>query len=319
MILTLEPYETDAIKQDIPTPQNAGSPDEKSAPRDPVILKLAEMASLNPDLREMMRRVADARAEVQEVITFQQIIANTQENLGLQQQELQDGRSIFNNLSLLAQENDGRLGQSISNVLSQSLFPSTFSDTRANSDVGSLASRGALTRLFRGGTSNDATSDVGFIADEDVFTSFEGREVKETFPQPLPPSSKQDVPFTDSGYASRMNVDNLQRMEFRGADTPDYDGNDLDTRTVYSGDSTVAIDQAQQYISELSSTIHGRLGGNIDADDWKSLSKRLLGLIKDFAIKIGLESSVQVNRDIMHFIHKRGRYVPCDINSFRRN
>ncbi|KAK0372179.1 hypothetical protein CLIM01_10466 [Colletotrichum limetticola] len=75
------------------------------------------------------------------------------------------------------------------------------------------------------------------------------------------------------------------------------------------------MDQAQRYISELSSTIHSELSGSIDVDHWMSLSERLLGLIKDFSIKLGLESSDQVNRDIMHFVHKRSREIATQLES----
>ncbi|KAK2026742.1 hypothetical protein LX32DRAFT_695370 [Colletotrichum zoysiae] len=120
-------------------------------------------------------------------------------------------------------------------------------------------------------------------------------ELEELPQQPLPLFSKEDAPFTDSGYASGINVDHLPEMELGGANTPGFGKIDMDARTVYSGTNTVAIGQAQCYIAELSSTIHRRIIGNIDVDNWKLLSERLSGRIKDFAIiKLGLEPSIQV-------------------------
>ncbi|KXH39653.1 hypothetical protein CSIM01_06708 [Colletotrichum simmondsii] len=196
---------------------------------------------------------------------------------------------------------------------------SPVSETRANSDAGSLASRMTWESFQNGDiSSNSADLDERVRTDESHQIS-EDREVEELPSQSQPPAPKQDAPFTDSGYASGINADNLPRWELQDSGTSSCNRNDLNTRTVYSGGSTVAIDQEQRYIFELSSTIHYTLGRNIDADDWKSLSKHLLGLIKDFAIQLGLESSVQVNRDIMHFIHKRGREITKQLESMILN
>ncbi|KXH34260.1 hypothetical protein CNYM01_01065 [Colletotrichum nymphaeae SA-01] len=254
------------------------------------------MASRNPDVRKLMQRVADGKAEPQELARFQRIVDNTQENLESQRRNDQQGRLTKNGMQPPAPS-----------------MPSP--DNGPNYDAASPASRETWTTnhsIYNHLMSWSRDNETRTIDSDNVF-NIEGLEGSSS--QSLSPPVKQLAPFTDSGYASGINVSNLPRMETGDADTPEYDGNDLDVRTTYSGTSTAAVDQAQRYISELSSTIHGRLSGSIDVDHWMSLSERVLGLIKDFAIKLGLESSSQVNRDIMHFIHKRSREIATQLDS----
>ncbi|KAG7045647.1 Ammonium transporter 1 [Colletotrichum scovillei] len=275
------------------TPQNARSSVEKPADR-AVILQLAEMASLDPNLRKLMQQVADGKAQTQELDHFQRIIDNVQGDLEFRKRNGQQGHSPTKDMQ-----------QPAPGMLPRCSGP--------NYDAASLASRVT-------GTSNHSINDHLLSRDNETRTITSDNalifeELEGSYSQSLPTPAKQEAPFTDSGYASGIDVSSLPGRELGGANTPGYDGNDLDARTIYSAASSVAMDQAQRYISELSSTIHGKLSGSIDVDHWMSMSKRLLSLIKDFSIKLGLESSVQVNRDIMHFVHKRSREIATQLDS----
>ncbi|KAK1493285.1 hypothetical protein CTAM01_09429 [Colletotrichum tamarilloi] len=249
------------------------------------------MAPRNPDLRKMVQQVAHREVKYRYI---QRMIDKVPEDSEFRERVGQQGDSAINDV----QSPDSSI---------------PLSDTGANSDAGSLASRlswinGPYTPIHSWfPAKNMRTTDSG--------NTLKVGELEESYSQLLPPPAKQEAPLTDSGYASRINVENLPRMELTGADTSGNEKDDSNARTAYSGDSTVAIDQAQQYIFELSNTIHSNLGGNVDADNWRLLSERVLGLIKDFAFKIGLESSAQVNRDIMHFIHKRSRDIATRLDS----
>ncbi|KAK1449109.1 hypothetical protein CMEL01_08424, partial [Colletotrichum melonis] len=282
---------TDAIIQDISTLQNAGSPDEELNPEDPLVINLVNMAPRNPDLRKMLQQVALREVKYQ---YLQRTIDKVPEDSEFRERVGQQGDSIINDV----QSPDSSI---------------PFSDTGADSDAGSLTSR--LTWINGPYIDNHSWFPAKDMRTTDSDNTLKVGELGESYSQLLPPPAKQEAPFTDSGYASGINVENLSRMELTGADTSGNERDDSNARTAYSGDSTVAIDQAQQYIFELSNTIHSNLGGNVDADNWRLLSERVSSLIKDFAIKIGLESSAQVNRDIMHFIHKRSRDIATRLDS----
>ncbi|KAK1484393.1 hypothetical protein CABS01_13816 [Colletotrichum abscissum] len=273
--------------------QNARSSDEKLTVR-ALMQQLAQMASLNPNLRKLMQRVADGKAQPQELTRFRRIVDNTQGNFVFRKRNGQQGHSPTKDMQ-----------QPVPGMLPRCSGP--------NYDAASFASRVTV-------TSKHSINDHLWSQDNEKRTinsdnALKLEEIEGSYSQSLPTPAKQEAPFTDSGYASGIDVSNLPGMELGGANTPGYDGNDLDARTVYSGASSVAMDQAQRYISELSSTIHSKLSGSIDLDHWMSLSERLLGLIKDFSIKLGLESSDQVNRDIMHFVHKRSREIATQLDS----
>lgn len=277
--------------------------------------RLVLAAQDNSSLRGMIRRLAYEKALPQELVAFQQIMDNIQKDIDLRRLRSLLDPDVTELTHVSELQDDGR-----SDIMPIAhSFPSLVSETQAHFDARTRASRVTWAACSDGKTFNGypADPDEGVRA-EVSGKVFEDIEAEERFPQLLPPDPKQDDPFTDSGYASGLNFNSIRGIESGVADKYGHDRNGPDARTVYSGDSTVPIHQTQKYISELSSTIHGRLGGNIDAGAWKSLSKRLFGLLKDFAIKLGLESSAQVNRDIMYFIHKRGRYVFYYINSFRQ-
>jgi hypothetical protein len=123
------------------------------------------------------------------------------------------------------------------------------------------------------------------------------------------------APFTDSGYASLPNLNHpshvpatLEKLKSPANTEPSTTINDIDredAKTSYSAATTVGPAHAQIYISELCSDVYSKLRPSFDARLWSTLSEALPGLIKAFAIKIGYNSSAQVNQDIMYFIHKR--------------
>ncbi|OBT60198.1 hypothetical protein VE03_10408 [Pseudogymnoascus sp. 23342-1-I1] len=78
-----------------------------------------------------------------------------------------------------------------------------------------------------------------------------------------------------------------------------------DAGTIYSAATSIDLPHSQQYIAELCSDIFSKLENHFDSTNWNTLEKALPSLIKAFAIKIGHDSSVQVNQDIMYFIHKQ--------------
>ena len=122
-------------------------------------------------------------------------------------------------------------------------------------------------------------------------------------------------PFTDSGYAS------ILKTNMPGDDPPLPDkprcpiddksyvtmgDEDIeDVKTVYSAATSIDLPQSQQYIIELCADIFSELENHFDSTNWNTLETALPSLIKAFAIKIGHDSSAQVNQDIMYFIHKQ--------------
>lgn len=107
-------------------------------------------------------------------------------------------------------------------------------------------------------------------------------------------------PATDSGYASGFNADRFVECH------PDHP-TDHDTQTVYSEATIVPKAQAQQYVFDLCESIQSRLQHPISKKVPPSLSHSLPRILKAFAIRIGLESSSQINKTIMHFIHQHVR------------
>jgi hypothetical protein len=126
---------------------------------------------------------------------------------------------------------------------------------------------------------------------------------------------KGDMPFTDSGYKSAPNVEHplnvqpaLERSPHQlnvDSSSARGDGSDYDVKTLYSIGTTVNPAHAQNYIIELSKDIYSRLCRFVDAKNWNVLSKVLPELTKAFAIKLYHDAPSEVNRKIMHFIHKR--------------
>jgi hypothetical protein len=126
---------------------------------------------------------------------------------------------------------------------------------------------------------------------------------------------KGDMPFTDSGYKSAPNVEHPLNVQPALERSPHHlnvdsssargDGSDYDVKTLYSIGTTVNPAHAQNYIIELSKDIYSRLCRFVDAKNWNVLSQVLPELTKAFAIKLYHDAPSEVNRKIMHFIHKR--------------
>jgi hypothetical protein len=120
------------------------------------------------------------------------------------------------------------------------------------------------------------------------------------------------MPFTDSGYASAPNLilplASPGKPHGRRHLIP-LDRSNLEaengTGTLYSEAASTNPGRAQSYISDLCSDIRSKLGHSSDAIGQEGFSRTLSELIRTFAVKIGIESSAQLNRDIMYFIHKR--------------
>ncbi|KAK2013402.1 hypothetical protein LZ32DRAFT_676155 [Colletotrichum eremochloae] len=282
-------------------------------------LTLSRLPEVNPDAMEWV--------QYKELSWFPEIIFDKFPEL--QMESSQQAHSETNEKSLSALQKDSLLEKSTARATTQSPVSSPQiqnvpddSDALSHSaGVKLLAfSPMGLTTSPGGDKFIDDVDDISMLGSPDMRATDSGNEfaygeVDELPPRPLSSFSKQDAPFTDSGYASTIKVDDLQQMGLEHADTLSYDKKDVDSKTVYSGASTVAIDQAQRYITELSNIIHGRISGNTNFDDWRSLSERLSAIIKDFAIKLGLESSIQINRDIMYFVHKRSHEIAEKLNS----
>ncbi|KAH7144199.1 hypothetical protein B0J13DRAFT_622763 [Dactylonectria estremocensis] len=127
------------------------------------------------------------------------------------------------------------------------------------------------------------------------------------------------VAFTDSGYASALNPNEYLNSKPSTGEEASPDPNTSlaatigidndDTATLYSAGTTVAPARAQTYIAEICNDIYGNLKDCVNAETWPVVSKVLPDLIKAFAIRLGNDYSVQVNRDIMYFVHQRHREV----------
>ncbi len=93
--------------------------------------------------------------------------------------------------------------------------------------------------------------------------------------------------------------------------SPDGEGDggveDDDAKTTYSAATTVAQADTQHYISELSYEIAKKLGVDVDVKELAVLRGALPELIKASFVKLGLESTSQISRDIMYFVHKHHR------------
>jgi hypothetical protein len=129
-------------------------------------------------------------------------------------------------------------------------------------------------------------------------------------------STSDDVPFTDSGYSSLRNNLNhpsnipssLEKPQCLASTEQSISINDVDrgdAKTSYSAATTVGPVHAQHYIAELCADINDKLRQCFDNKLWGTLSRALPVLIKAFAIRIGHDSSAQVNQEIMYFLHRR--------------
>lgn len=119
-----------------------------------------------------------------------------------------------------------------------------------------------------------------------------------------------DAPLTDSGYASCYHAGNasaspsiMQKSYIPECMTVAGEAED-DCRTIYSENDGLSEIHKRSCIFEICQVVKDQLGLNICQDSWASTKEILPELIKAFAIRLGLESRNQVNRDIMAFVHK---------------
>lgn len=147
------------------------------------------------------------------------------------------------------------------------------------------------------------------IPDESLTGSFDGFDKLDSpGPQEFAGDFKDEGAFTDSGYASAPNLNGYLSIKSptgkRGSPGPNCTDND-DTATLYSAGTTVAPARAQTYISEICNDIYSKLNDSVNAKTWPVVSKILPDLVKAFAVRLGNDCAVQVNRDIMYFVHQR--------------
>ncbi|KFY28123.1 hypothetical protein V491_00626 [Pseudogymnoascus sp. VKM F-3775] len=126
-------------------------------------------------------------------------------------------------------------------------------------------------------------------------------------------------PCTDSGYASILKADVCKNdppfpvsQQFRVDDKLNVKMGDEDTedsKTIYSAATSIDLPQSQQYITELCGDIFNKLENHFNSRNWDTLEIALPSLIKAFAIKIGYDSSAQINQQIMYFIHKQHKRI----------
>lgn len=119
-----------------------------------------------------------------------------------------------------------------------------------------------------------------------------------------------EAAFTDSEYASVPYPGYSPIVDKAGATGPGFSSSKNetsadDTGAEYSLATTVMQDLARRCMSEVTKDIHSKLGKQVDQNIWESLSKTVPGLIKSFAVKLGLSASNERDRRIMHFVHKR--------------
>ena len=120
-------------------------------------------------------------------------------------------------------------------------------------------------------------------------------------------SATVKMEYTDSGYYSSNARTNVDKAEVAGPDATDIAGDD--TRTIYSAVTAVMPEIAHQSISDICRDIYRNLEPHVDDKTWEYLSSTIPELIKTLALRLGLGSSDEFNRRIMHFVHKHHQCV----------
>lgn len=121
---------------------------------------------------------------------------------------------------------------------------------------------------------------------------------------------KNEIEYTDSGYASALNPDYLSNVSTAAhkakvsapGDQADKIGDD--TRTTYFGATTVMPEVYRQWISDVCKDVYSKLELHLDDKTFESISATLPGMIKTLALKLGSDASDEFNQRIMHFVHK---------------
>ncbi|KAI0386973.1 hypothetical protein F5Y04DRAFT_242709 [Hypomontagnella monticulosa] len=134
-------------------------------------------------------------------------------------------------------------------------------------------------------------------------------------------SFKDDVPFTDSGYASAPNrnrqpaSNKIDRPTATNTEncTDSSSRDQDDSRTRYSEATTTRPEIVQKSVHDVCSNIYNRLRRNINNKNWRLIQKSLPYLIKVFAIKLGSNSSDKLELGAMYFIHKHHREIATQL------
>jgi hypothetical protein len=135
-------------------------------------------------------------------------------------------------------------------------------------------------------------------------------------PQALRLHDQEDVPFTDSAYASGDS-----HLHTRTAERPKLDSKSLkvvsqtgseykDQITNYSVAETADNTHGQSYVAILASNIYHRLSRDFDlakGADESSFTEVFPALLKSFALQMGSQQPSQLRLDIMYFLHKHNR------------
>jgi hypothetical protein len=136
-------------------------------------------------------------------------------------------------------------------------------------------------------------------------------------------SAKNEIEYTDSGYASAPNPDylsNAQAIAHKAevsAPSDSTDGIGDDTRTTYSGATTIMPETYRQWISDVCKDVYSKLELHVDGKTRESLSAIIPELLKILAVKLGSDASDEFNQRIMHFVHKHHQCVLLGFEYFR--
>ena len=134
-------------------------------------------------------------------------------------------------------------------------------------------------------------------------------EAVQDFDQDSDQNSDQDTKeLTDSGYASALYKPNTRTVlaadnegEKHGSQK---NADDLDGKTIYTSQMTVATGSAQQCILDVCNDMHGKLLTQLGDKTGAIVRSRLPALLRAFAINLGMDTSNELNAEVMPFIHK---------------
>jgi hypothetical protein len=143
------------------------------------------------------------------------------------------------------------------------------------------------------------------ITDPPTVTSWSSKVIGAESPS-WPGPAADELPFTDSGYASMVHGRTDPKLS--RWTPPREQGRDDEIGTIYSAVTSVDVFHARDYVQELCRDIRAKIQDHIRQDDWPNLELILPQLIKTFALKLGEGASSLDERRIMRFLHKRHRY-----------
>ena len=267
------------------------SPVNRPSRPDPLIVALAEKATLDPELRDLMRRIADAQAPKHELDFFQGVINEL---------EVKVKRNIASRVPATGSAPiDG-------STIKGSAFEKSRLMTGSQNPL--LIQSGISTALL---TSTESSS----------FRSSIDKEGLLGYKKDLAPSASAQqnpvvtIEFTDSGYASAPNhgyipiiqdIDPPIEITDSLSDTFEMFTNQDDAETIYSAAVSIMDDAARQSISDVCKDIFSKIEENVGAQNWQSLSRSIPGLIKAFAIQLGSPTldDPSTSQRVMYFIHR---------------